>query len=124
LTHDDSKSSFIVITFSLQILPQQHPTDTSYSSFSSSSTMTSTSPTNGRIILHGMTTVKNRRQIPGKPYSYVYDGLFSCADPPESDEDGVASLRYFVGKDPNMKQDGTYELYAKVGMSIPITEPS
>ncbi|KAF8264721.1 hypothetical protein EI94DRAFT_1702997 [Lactarius quietus] len=76
--------------------------------------MSTTTPSNGRIILHSLTTIKNHRQIPGKPFSYVYDGLFSCADLANTDEDGVASFRHYVGRNPNTKQDGMYEVYAKI----------
>lgn len=67
---------------------------------------------NCEIILRGMTTLRNRRQLPEKPLTYVYDGLFSCAE--QLDKDGVGTFRHFVGKDANVKRDGTYEMYAMV----------
>ena len=56
---------------------------------------------NCEIILRGMTTLRNRRQLPEKPLTYVYNGLFSCAE--QLDKDGVGTFRHFVGKDANVK---------------------
>ena len=70
---------------------------------------------NGEIILRGMTTLRNRRQLPDKPLTYVYDGLFSCAE--QLDKDGVGVFRHFVGKDASLKRDGTYEITAMVNFS-------
>lgn len=77
-------------------------------------TMSSEKLANCRVALHGMATLKNRRSIPGKPYHYIYDALFSCADPSLVDEDGIGSFRHFVGRDDSIKQDGTYNVFAKV----------
>ena len=45
---------------------------------------------------------------------YVYDGLFSCSEATNDDEDGVGSFRHYMGRKERMKPDGTYTIYAKV----------
>ena len=69
---------------------------------------------NTRISLRGLTTLKNRRELPNKANTYVYDGLFSCADATNDDEDAVGSFRHYMGKKQTLKPDGTYAVYAKV----------
>lgn len=71
-------------------------------------------PNNTQITLHGMTTLRNRREQPGKANVYIYDGLFSCAEATGDNDDGVGSFRHYVGKNKRLKQDGTYEVHAKV----------
>ncbi len=70
--------------------------------------------TAARIELRGLTTLKNRRVVPDKPNSYIYDALFSCAEANDESEDGVGSFRHYVGRDSSRKQDGTYEIEAKI----------
>lgn len=70
---------------------------------------------NCHITLHGMTTLKNRRELPGKANMFVYDGLFSCAEQTGEDDDGIGSFRHYVGRNTRLKRDGTYDIHAKVG---------
>jgi hypothetical protein len=86
--------------------------------------MSSEKTTNCRIALRGMTTLKNRRLIPGKPYHYIYDALFSCADPALVQEDGIGSFRHYIGRDDSIKQDGTYETFTKVLLYYPYPRQS
>lgn len=65
-----------------------------------------------QLILAGCATVENRRTIPKKPFTFAYDCIFTCADP-EHDE-GLACFRTYVGRDTNQKQDGLYDISAKV----------
>ncbi|KAH9026337.1 hypothetical protein EDB83DRAFT_2319838 [Lactarius deliciosus] len=65
----------------------------------------------GRIELFGMTSLEERRAVPGKGYSCVYDAIFTCAD---SGRDGIGSFRTYVGRDKNKKKDGVYEIRAKI----------
>jgi hypothetical protein len=71
-------------------------------------------PSNSRITLHGITMLKNRRPVPEKPNSFIYDGLFSCAELIEQNEDGIGSFRHYVGRNTKLKRDGTYDIHAKV----------
>ena len=69
---------------------------------------------NCMVALQGMTTLKNRCPLPGKPGHYIYDALFTCAEPRNSDEDGIGSFCHYIGKDDSLKQDGTYDIFAFV----------
>ena len=69
---------------------------------------------NCMVALRGMTTLKNRRPLPGKPGHYIYDALFTCAKPRNSEEDGIGSFRHYIGKDDSLKQDGTYDIFTFV----------
>jgi len=64
-----------------------------------------------RIILSGLISLENRQAVPEKPYSFIYDGTFTCADSPI---DGVGSFRFFIGQDKTKKQDNDYKMNAKV----------
>lgn len=68
----------------------------------------------GHVDLRGMTTLKNRQPVPDKPGHYIYDGLFSCAELTELDEDGIGSFCHYMGNDYELKEDGTYQMHAKV----------
>jgi hypothetical protein len=61
------------------------------------------------IKLAGMTTLKNRRPLPDKPNTYVYDAVFSSGV-----DDAIGNFRHYVGPDNSEKDDGTYEVVAKV----------
>ena len=74
--------------------------------------MTGDRISNCDIVLRGMTTLRNHRPLPDKPLTYVYDGLFSCAE--QLDKDGVGVFQHFIGKDASLKRDGTYEITAVV----------
>ena len=52
--------------------------------------------------------------MPDKPGHYIYDGLFSCAELTELDEDGIGSFCHYMGNDYELKEDGTYQMHAKV----------
>ncbi|KAH9032992.1 hypothetical protein EDB85DRAFT_1156842 [Lactarius pseudohatsudake] len=65
----------------------------------------------GRVELCGMASLEERRAVPAKGYSYIYDAIFTCAD---SASDGVGSFRTYVGRDKNKKKDGVYEIRAKI----------
>ncbi|KAH9015616.1 hypothetical protein EDB84DRAFT_1443384 [Lactarius hengduanensis] len=75
----------------------------------------------GRIELFGMTSLEERRAVPGKGYSCVYDAVFTCAD---SGRDGVGSFRTYVGRDKNKKKDGVYEIRAKIVAFKPGRNPN
>ena len=64
------------------------------------------------VILHGMTTLRNRHHLTDKPFTYIYNGLFSCVE--QLDRDGVGLFHHFIGKDASLKQDRTYEISAMV----------
>jgi hypothetical protein len=64
----------------------------------------------GEILLSGIASLDNRRPVPGKPYSFIYDATFTCADA----ADGIGSFRCFVGSNASKKQDDLYDLQTKV----------
>lgn len=68
-----------------------------------------------RILLGGMTSLEQRRPVHNKPYSFIYDAVFMCA---ESGEDGVGSFQCYVGKDKTKKQDDFYEVLVKVSTQL------
>ena len=69
-----------------------------------------------------MTTLRNRCPVVDKPYCYIYNGLSSCADLSDPDEDGIGSFQHYVGRDDNVKQDGTYEIHTKVKLSCALPQ--
>ena len=73
--------------------------------------MSTDAPLARDVVLHALSSLENRRLLPDKPQSFIYDGIFSYGDPPQ---DGVGSFHHFVGHDPNRKQDGFYQIEAKV----------
>lgn len=79
-------------------------------------TIMSTHP--GEIILSGLTSLDSRRPVPGKPYSFIYDATFTCAD---TTTDGVGSYRCYVGQDLSKKQDDLYDVTAKVQCFLSVT---
>ncbi|KAH9047958.1 hypothetical protein EDB83DRAFT_2317458 [Lactarius deliciosus] len=58
-----------------------------------------------------MASLEDRRAVPGKGYSCIYDAIFTCAD---SANNRVGSFRTYVGRDKNKKKDGIYEIRAKI----------
>ncbi|KAH9017184.1 hypothetical protein EDB85DRAFT_1897777 [Lactarius pseudohatsudake] len=54
-------------------------------------------------------SLENCRPVPGKPYTFIYDASFTCADTPVN---GRGSFRFYVGRDKTKKQDNTYEIIA------------
>ncbi|KAF8269201.1 hypothetical protein EI94DRAFT_1904871 [Lactarius quietus] len=68
-------------------------------------------PQQGDVILHGLMSLENRRPLPDKPNTFIYNTIFSCA---ESDDNGVGSFRHYIGTDKNKKQDGFYETNARI----------
>ena len=75
------------------------------------------STSNGCVDLHGMTDLKNQQVLQGKPGHYIYDGLFSCAELTDTEEYGISSFQHYLGNDVDLKQDGIYEIHAKVVIS-------
>ncbi|KAH9017684.1 hypothetical protein EDB85DRAFT_1897523 [Lactarius pseudohatsudake] len=65
--------------------------------------------TPGCISLSGLVSLENRRAVPGKPYTFIFDATFTCAD---TAADGIGSFRTYVGRDKTKKQDDTYEIIA------------
>lgn len=74
-------------------------------------------PKNTRVTIHGMAMLKNRRQLPEKANTYVFDGLFSCAEATNNDKDGIGSFRHYMGRNKRLKPDGTYDIHANVRIS-------
>ncbi|KAI9445708.1 hypothetical protein BJY52DRAFT_1194108 [Lactarius psammicola] len=71
--------------------------------------------TPGLIVFVGCATLDNKRPIPQKPLSFVYDATFTCSDPPTAGEEGVGSFRHYVGsRSPDEKANGIYDIIAKV----------
>ncbi len=68
------------------------------------------SPCPGQIFLTGLTTLKNRRQIPNEP-TFFYDADIACVDPPHYI---LGSLRHIVSANSDPKPDGIYNINAKV----------
>ncbi len=66
-----------------------------------------------------MTMLENRRAVPEKPYSFIYDAIFTCAENPAVD--GIGSFRCFVGRDKTKKQDNLYQICAKVRYILHLT---
>ncbi|KAH9014909.1 hypothetical protein EDB85DRAFT_1898982 [Lactarius pseudohatsudake] len=65
-----------------------------------------------QILLTGCATLENRRLVPKKPFSFMYDASFACV---ETGLDGVLGcLRHYVGRDTAQKQDGVYDILAKI----------
>ncbi|KAH9025132.1 hypothetical protein EDB84DRAFT_1614023 [Lactarius hengduanensis] len=64
-----------------------------------------------RICLSGMTALENRRAVPEKLNTFIYDATFTCA---QSVIDGVGSFRHYIGPNTNKKKDDLYELRAKI----------
>ena len=73
--------------------------------------MTAESPQPGEITLHGLVNLDNRRPVPGKPNSFVFDAIFCCL---EQTRDGVGSLRHYIGIDKDKKTNDVYDIQAKV----------
>ncbi|KAF8263445.1 hypothetical protein EI94DRAFT_1788514 [Lactarius quietus] len=70
----------------------------------------------GQIFLTGCATLENRRPVPQKPFTFIYDTIFSCIQPCKDQLDckGIGSFRHFVGTDTSEKKDGIYEIFAKI----------
>ncbi|KAH9034909.1 hypothetical protein EDB85DRAFT_1889629 [Lactarius pseudohatsudake] len=67
--------------------------------------------TPGCVSLSGLVSLENRRAVPGKPYTFIYDAIFTCAD---TTVDGIGSFRTYVGRDKTKKQADTYEVRCKI----------
>ena len=79
--------------------------------------MSSPQPHPGEITLHGLVNLENRRAAPGKPNTFIFDGTFPC---PDQTNDGVASLRHYIGVDKDKKLDNVYDIRAKVRLGFPL----
>ncbi|KAH9048606.1 hypothetical protein EDB83DRAFT_2317357 [Lactarius deliciosus] len=64
------------------------------------------------IVLQGLTNLQRHCPVPGKGNTFIYDAIFTCADP--NVQDGVGSFRCYVVQDKTKKPDNVYELQAKV----------
>ncbi|KAH9011487.1 hypothetical protein EDB84DRAFT_1445138 [Lactarius hengduanensis] len=65
-----------------------------------------------QILLTGCATLENRCSVPKKPFSFMYDASFACV---ETGLDGILGcLRHYVGRDTAQKQDGVYDILAKI----------
>ncbi|KAF8266510.1 hypothetical protein EI94DRAFT_1803038 [Lactarius quietus] len=73
--------------------------------------MSSQGPHPGEVVLHSMVSLENRQTAPGKPNTFIYDGLFPCSD---TASDAVGSFRYYVGQDHTKKLDDVYKIHAKI----------
>ncbi|KAH9015350.1 hypothetical protein EDB84DRAFT_1567746 [Lactarius hengduanensis] len=65
----------------------------------------------GCLTLSGLVSLENRHAVPKKPYTFIYDASFTCADTPV---DGRGSFRCYAGRDKTKKQDDTYEVRTKI----------
>ncbi|KAH9014307.1 hypothetical protein EDB85DRAFT_2214500, partial [Lactarius pseudohatsudake] len=63
------------------------------------------------ISLSGLVSLENRRAVPGKPYTFIYDAIFSYAD---TTVDGIGSFRTYVRRDKTKKQEDTYKVRCKI----------
>lgn len=72
-------------------------------------------PQPGELVLHGLTSLENRRAAPGRPNSYIYDAVFPLSD---ESRDGVGSLMHYVGPDKNQKMDDVYDIRAKESLHL------
>jgi hypothetical protein len=68
-----------------------------------------------RVSVDGLASLQNRRQLPGKPNTFIYDVLLACAD---DERDGVASSRHYIAGDKTEKEDGFYMINSKVRRSF------
>ena len=67
-----------------------------------------------QIILSGCGTLENRRPVPKKSLTFLYDVVFTCAE--RDQEGGVGCLRHYVGRDTSQKEDGLYDFATKVSL--------
>ena len=51
-----------------------------------------------QITLHGMVTLKNCQGHPEKPNTYIYNGLFTCAEVTGYNDVGIGSIWHYIGK--------------------------
>jgi len=60
--------------------------------------------------------VENTHALAMKPYTCVYDSVFSCSRPTTDTEysEGIGSFHHYVGQDVNKKKDGMYKILVKV----------
>lgn len=65
-----------------------------------------------QIILSGCATFENRRSVPSKSLTFLYDVIFACSE--QDHEEGIGCLRHYVGRDLTKKEDGLYDFAAKV----------
>ena len=73
--------------------------------------MSAEGPQPGEITLHGVLILANRRAVPGKPNSFVFDAIFPCS---AETRDCIGSFRHYIGAEQDQKLDDIYEVRAKV----------
>ncbi len=68
------------------------------------------------VYLTSCVQLENMRALAMKPYTCVYDSVFSCSQPTTDTEysEGIGSFRHYVSQDVNKKKDSMYEILVKV----------